>query len=71
MEVSLLRGEQKINPQDSLVERGIIDSLGLMQLMTFIEDTARVKIPDHLVTPENFESVEAMEHLVNRLADRR
>jgi len=68
VETSLLRGEQKVDPEESLIERGIIDSIGLMQLMTFLEEKARVRIPDHQVTPENFESIASMERLVRSLS---
>lgn len=67
VETNLLRGAQKVDPEESLIERGIIDSIGLMQLMTFLEDKAKVRIPDHQVTPENFESIAAMERLVQSL----
>ena len=67
VETNLLRGEQKVDPEESLIERGIIDSIGLMQLMTFLEEKAKIRIPDHQVTPENFESVESMERLVESL----
>lgn len=70
VEINLLRGEHKVDPEESLIERGIIDSIGLMQLMTFIEEKAKVRIPDHQVTPENFESVAAMERLVESLSPR-
>jgi len=67
VETNLLRGEQTADPEESLIDRGIIDSIGLMQLMTFIEDKAKVRIPDHQVTPENFQSIVAMERLVESL----
>ena len=64
---SLLRGEQKIGPDDSLIDRGIIDSIGLMQLMTFVEERTGVRIPDQQVTPDNFQSVAAIEEMLARL----
>jgi len=64
---SLLRGAEEITPEDGLIERGIIDSVGLMQLMSFIEERASLRIPDHMVTPTNFESVVAMERMVEEL----
>jgi acyl carrier protein len=68
VETNLLRGEQTVDPEESLIERGIIDSIGLMQLMTFLEEKAKVRIPDHQVTPENFESIVSMERLVRSLS---
>jgi hypothetical protein len=36
--------------------------------MTFLEEKAKVRIPDHQVTPENFESIVSMERLVRSLS---
>ena len=67
---SLLRGEQEVSPEDSLIDRGIIDSIGLMQLMSFLEEATGIRIPDQYVTPDNFQSVVAMEALVDELRSR-
>lgn len=66
---SLLRGEQEVGPDDSLIDMGIIDSIGLMQLMGFLEERTGLKIPDHYVNPDNFQSVTAMEDLVKQLKE--
>jgi acyl carrier protein len=64
---TLLRGEQDVGPEDSLIDRGIIDSIGLMQLMAFIEERTGTRIPDRYVTPDNFQSVVAMEEMLQEL----
>lgn len=69
VEESLLRGEEKIGPEDSLIDRGIIDSIGLMQLMGFLEERTGVRIPDRYVTPANFESIASMERMLRQLQD--
>lgn len=61
---SLLRGEEEVGPEDSLIDRGIIDSIGLMQLMAFIEERTSTRIPDHYITPDNFQSVVAIEEML-------
>lgn len=67
---NLLRGEQDVGPEDSLIDHGIIDSIGLMQLMAFLEERTGMRIPDHYVTPDNFQSVAAMEALLDELKSR-
>jgi len=67
---SLLRGEEEVGPEDSLIDRGIIDSIGLMQLMAFIEERTSTRIPDHYITPDNFQSVVAIEEMLSGLRDR-
>ena len=67
VEGSLLRGEGKVQPDESLIDRGIIDSIGLVQLMTFLEERTGLRIPDHMVNPENFSSIETMEKMIEGL----
>lgn len=49
---------------ESLVESGIIDSLGIMKLVEFIERELRVKIGDEDLVPEHFETLDAITALV-------
>jgi len=67
---SLLRGSRNVAPEDSLIELGVIDSVGLMHLMSFIEESTGTRIPDHLITPDNFRSVAAMTSMLEELESR-
>ena len=49
---------------DSLIETGIIDSLGIQVLLTYLEKTYSIKITDEELTPENFENIDAITVLV-------
>lgn len=49
---------------DQLVESGIIDSLGVMSLLSFLEEKFSIKIPDNQLTPENFASLSTITALV-------
>ncbi len=51
---------------DQLIESGIIDSLGIMKLIGFLEDNLSVEIDDMELVPENFASIEAITTLVQR-----
>lgn len=63
----LLRNEGvKLTAEDSLIERGLVDSIGLIQLISFVETHVGIRIPDHQVTPNNFETVQAIVDLVER-----
>jgi acyl carrier protein len=52
---------------DSLFERGLLDSMALVELLAFIEENTGVRVPDSAIEPENFETVERIEKLVTRL----
>ena len=47
-----------------LVESGIIDSLGVMTLLSFLEEKFSIKIPDQELTPENFATLSTITALV-------
>jgi len=65
---NLLRDDSSVlGPDDSLIDAGALDSVGLMNVLSFVESHAGVKVPDSEVIPQNFESVTAIEALVQRL----
>jgi acyl carrier protein len=57
-------GRTDIADDDDLIDSGVIDSLGIFQLVAFLEETFRITIGDEEITPENFGSVTAIERLV-------
>lgn len=60
-------GAEDISESQSLIESGIIDSLGIARLLTFIETRFRIRIPEADLYPENFESLTAIERLITRI----
>jgi acyl carrier protein len=71
IEKNLIGSERKITVDDQtpLIEEGIIDSMGLMQIVSFLEERAGVRVPDEEVGPDNFETLEAIDQMVKRLQD--
>jgi acyl carrier protein len=57
MENFILDGEIKLSEEDSLLERGVIDSTGVLELVAFIEETYQFKIKDEELVPENLDSI--------------
>jgi acyl carrier protein len=57
---------EKLDSSDNLIENGIIDSLGIMKLLMFLENTYSLKISDDELTMENFQSHNAILSLINR-----
>lgn len=41
----------------SFLQEGIIDSVGVMDLILFVEENFDVVVDDHEITPDNFDSV--------------
>ncbi len=45
---------------DSFLQTGIIDSMGMLELVAFLERTHGLKIPDDELIPENLDSVDSI-----------
>ncbi len=57
-------GDADIGDDASLLNSGILDSFGIMTLLSFIEDSFDVKIPVDQIEPANFETVASISSLV-------
>ena len=57
-----------LNDSDSLTQNGIIDSIGLLELIDYISETYSIEIPEDMLTPENFDSLQGITDLITKLA---
>lgn len=51
---------------DSLTEKGIVDSMGALEIATFIEDTFGFPVAEDEMLPENLDSVDRIVAYVER-----
>ncbi len=65
--ILLKKDEQMLKMDDSLIQAGIIDSLGIQMLMTFLEREYQIAIPEEELYPENFETINDITNLVIRI----
>jgi acyl carrier protein len=49
-----------------LLREGIIDSLGVVELVEFVQTTFGIKVEQQEVRPDNFDSVEKLAAFVRR-----
>ncbi|MHB1452338.1 MAG: phosphopantetheine-binding protein [Saccharofermentanales bacterium] len=52
-----------------LIDSGILDSFDIISLIAEIDQEFDVQIPAEEIIPENFNSAEALQALIDRLAD--
>lgn len=62
----LMRKGQVVTDEQSLLESGIIDSLAVLELSTYLAKTYGVEINEDDLIPENFDSLAAMKAYVER-----
>lgn len=58
------KGVTSFSDSESLMESGVIDSLGIFRLVAFLEETFRVRIGDDEITHDNLKSVDSIEQMV-------
>lgn len=63
----LLEQDEPVGAEDNLLSDGMVDSLGMLRLVAFIEAEFSMKIPPEDFTIEHFRSIEV---LGNYLDDR-
>jgi acyl carrier protein len=53
-------------PDDNLLAQGIIDSMGLLKLVTFLESEFDIEASDEDLVPENFTTLAMIRDFVER-----
>lgn len=59
-------GDAPVGDAESLLDRGVLDSLGLLRVLAFLEQEYQIAVKDEDVVPENFESVDAIAAFIAR-----
>ena len=50
----------ELTMDDSLLEAGVIDSVGMVDLIAYLEQTYGIRVDEDDMTPENFDTVNAI-----------
>lgn len=57
----IIRGRNvNLNEDEDLLSAGILDSLSILQLVTFVEETFGIQVPDEDVVYDNFKSINSL-----------
>lgn len=58
--------ENSLHNDDSFLEKGIIDSTGVLELVEWLEDKFSIQINDEELVPENLDSVNLISTFIDR-----
>jgi acyl carrier protein len=58
--------KRKLDASTPLLESGVIDSQGVLEVVSFLEQTFGIQIADEELVPENFASIRCMASFVTR-----
>lgn len=56
----------QLGDQDSFLEKGIIDSTGVVHLVSFVEETFGITVNDEEILPENFDTIGRLTQFVQK-----
>jgi len=56
----------EITDQDNIIMNGMVDSLGLIKVVNFLEERFSIKLLDENIIPDNFESIESITILLEQ-----
>jgi acyl carrier protein len=62
----LLSGETAIAPDDSILADGILDSMGVMRLVAFIDEQFGYQVPAQHLTIEHFRTTQSLAAYLER-----
>jgi len=55
-----------LDDDESFLEAGVVDSLGVVELVSFVEENFNVQVPDDDIVPDNFDSVDNLAAYIAR-----
>jgi acyl carrier protein len=66
MEMIMDQGRSSIEPDEDLLTQGLIDSMGILQLVSFMEKKFNIKVPDEDIVPDNFRTLDSLTEYVTK-----
>lgn len=57
---------ERLGNDVSLLEQGVIDSTGVLEVITFVEESFGIRIEDREMLPDNLESIDRITAFVER-----
>jgi acyl carrier protein len=65
----LFRADAEVSDNQSLLDTGVMDSTGVLELIAFLEKTYGITVADEEIVPENLDSIDKMKsYLSTKLA---
>jgi len=64
---SFMDSNTQFSDDESLTKAGIIDSIGLLELLDHISESYSIEIPEDMLTPDNLDSLQGITNLIIKL----
>ena len=66
LENFILEKPEDLVDDESMLEKGIMDSTGVLELVAFLESTYEIKVEDEELIPENLDSIKNIVNYLER-----
>jgi acyl carrier protein len=63
--------DEALQPDDSFLQKGILDSTGILEIIEFIERRYGIKFADDEITPENLDSLNLIAAFIAKKLNKR
>ena len=58
--------EMSLNKDESLLDSGLVDSTGILEVVSFLEQTYNITVEDEEMVPDNLDSINKISSFINR-----
>ena len=65
-ELAVDHEKESLAPDEDLIMQGIIDSMGVIKLATFIEEKFGITMTDLDMVPENFQNIDSLTRYIEQ-----
>ena len=65
-EVNPDRNLEGLGDDEPLIDSGIIDSLGILKIMAYLDEEFGIDLSDQQITPENFKNIMSICSLIDK-----
>ena len=55
-----------LGDEDSLMQKGIVDSTGILEMITHLEQTYGIRVADEEMVPDNLDSIASIVQFIER-----
>lgn len=55
-----VRGRRTVQAHEDLLSSGVLNSLGILKLVSFIEERFDIRVPDEDIVFENFQNIDSL-----------
>ncbi len=59
-------GDDALSDEDSFLEKGIIDSTGIMEIVSYVEDEFNISVHDEEMIPENLDTINNLARFITK-----